>query len=404
MDNLLLERGVAEVIDSAHLRERLQRGDKLRVKLGIDTNKPDLHIGHAIPLWKLRDFQDAGHTPVLIIGDYTAQLGDPTDRSEARKILSAEETKANAEHCLAQVFQILDPDKTEVHANSEWFTTFDLRRVIELMASTTLNNLLAHETFAQRLDGGMPLYPHEILYPLLQGYDSVMVKADVELGGMDQKFNVLMGRLLQRVHGQPEQDIMLFPYLMGTDGKTKMSKSLGNTINLTDTAEDMFGKVMSIPDSQIVSYFELATRVSEVDIAQIKQLLASKDHNPRDSKLRLARALVMEYHGAAQAEASAQAFDAVFRRGELPADREVLVLPSGSYDLGDVLVARSTLVASKSEVRRLIHQRGIKVNGEVATDPAMVLDVSVGDPIIIQVGPRRFLELTWRTTRKSKGA
>ncbi|HEY1074964.1 MAG TPA: tyrosine--tRNA ligase [Patescibacteria group bacterium] len=396
----LLTRRVIEVIDRDHIAKRLTAGEKLRVKLGIDTNKPDLHIGHAIPLWKLREFQDAGHTAVLILGDYTSQLGDPTDRSEARKTISEEETKANAAKCLDQVFKILDSDKTEIRYNSEWFDTFNLRDTINLMGATTLNQLLAHETFANRLSGGTPLYTHEILYPLLQGYDSVMVEADLELGGLDQKFNVLMGRTIQRAHNKPEQDVMLFAYLPGTDGQAKMSKSLGNTVNLSDTPNDMFGKVMSIPDDLLASYFELATSLPEKDIEVTLARLSSGELHPRDAKVILAKQIVSQYHNQDAADKAEEHFNKVFRDKQTPEDIETLILPQGTYDLADILVTRSTLISSKSEFRRLVQQRGIKVNQKPVEDLAATIATEQGDDIIIQVGARRFIKVNWKVGAK----
>lgn len=394
-NNQLLSRGVAEIIDANRLKKRLASGEKLRVKLGVDTNKPDLHIGHMVPLRKLREFQESGHTAILILGDYTAQLGDPSDRSEARKLISSEETRKNAEAYLDQVFTILDEAKTEVRHNSEWFNTFTLREVIELMASVTVNHLLSHETFSQRLENNQSLHFQELLYPLLQGYDSVMVKADIELGGIDQKFNVLMGRTLQRINGQPEQDIMLFPYLPGVDGQAKMSKSLGNTINLTDMPNDMFGKVMSIPDNLIPIYLELATTMPQLEIDAIKKSLADPKHNPRDSKVMLAKQIVREYYSNEIAEKAAQEFETIFRKGGIPEDIETLKLAPMVYELVDVLASRSTLVPSKSEVRRLIAQKGIKKNGQVIEDPTDIVSPKDGEEIIIQVGSRRFLRIIW---------
>ncbi len=393
----LLTRAVAEIIDRDHLTKRLETGEKLRVKLGIDPSKPDLHLGHAVPLRKLRAFQDVGHTAVLIIGDYTAQIGDPTDRSEARKMLSPEEVKANAEGYLDQAFKILDPEKTEVHYQSEWYGLFSLRDTIELMGTTTVNHILSHETFAKRLAENQPLHAHEILYPLLQGYDSIQVKSDVELGGVDQKFNVLMGRTLQRAKQMTEQDVMLFRYLPGTDGQVKMSKSLGNTINLTDAPEDMFGKVMSIPDNVIVTYFELATTVPEAEIETYKEELASGTMNPRDIKEILAKQLVTEYHAPEAAQKAATHFDAVFRQKQTPEDIETLVLTGGGeYGLADILVNRSNLVASKREVFRLVSQRGIKKNNKVIEDVTERVSPRDGMEVILQVGPRRFLKIKWK--------
>lgn len=390
--NNLLHKGVAEVIDNAHLEKRLHAGDTLRVKLGVDPSRPDLHIGHALTLRKLRAFQDAGHTAVLIIGDYTAQLGDPTDRGEARKMLSEEEVAANAKGYLDQVYKILDRTATEVHYQSEWFADFTLRDVFEMLAASTLNHMLSHETFALRLKEGQPLHAHEILYPFLQGYDSVAIKADVELGGKDQKFNLLMGRHLQRAHNLPEQDILMVNYIPGIDGNEKMSKSLGNTINLNDSPEEMFGKVMSMSDSLVPIYFELATQLTA---EEVKNILTTM--HPRDAKARLAKQIVTELHNTHAAGSAEEHFDRLFRRKEIPEDMQTLVLPKGEYDLLNILVERSTLVSTKSEARRLIQQKGVKVNQVVATDLAATIMVNPGEETIVQVGSRRFVKVVGKS-------
>jgi tyrosyl-tRNA synthetase len=345
----------------------------------------------------LREFQDAGHTAVLIIGDYTAQVGDPTDRSEARKMLSEAEVKQNAEGYLDQAFKILDKDKTEVHYQTEWFGKFTLRSVIELLASTTLNHLLSHETFGNRIRENQPLHAHEMLYPLLQGYDSVAIESDIELGGVDQKFNVLMGRTLQKAHGQPEQDVMLMDYLPGTDGNAKMSKSLGNTINLTDSADDMFGKTMSIPDELIPLYFEFATNVPMEKVDEVKAKMGDASTNPRDLKLELAEAIVSEFHSPEAAKKAHEHFLQVFSRKELPTDIETLHIAPGEYDLFDILVTKSTLVASKSEVRRLVAQNGIRKNNQVVQDVEETISPKDGAEVVLQVGPRRFLKVVWKS-------
>lgn len=396
----LLSRGVAEIIDADKLRHRLKTGGRLRVKLGIDPSKPALHIGHALTLRKLRQFQDAGHTAVVIMGDITAQLGDPTDRETARPRLSAAEVKANSDALIGQIGGLIDVASAEIHANSEWFGEFDLVRVVELMAKTTLNHLLSHETFVHRLEKNQPLYFHEALYPLLQGYDSTMVRSDVELGGIDQKFNVLMGRHLQRTLGQAEQDVLLVRYLPGTDGREKMSKSLGNSIDLTDLPDDIFGKTMAIPDRLILPYFVLATQVSSNVIETYRNALA-KQENPREIKFALAKTIVGELKGAAAAEAAAERFNAVFRDKTVPADAEILTLPAGQYSLLEVLTRRTTLAPSNSAARRLVAQRGVKKNGRVVEDVEDVIAPNDGDTVVIQVGSRRFVKITWKTPHEA---
>lgn len=391
----LLTRRVSEIIDQKHLAERLERGDKLRVKFGIDPSKPDIHIGHAIPIQKLREFQDAGHTAVLLIGDYTAQIGDPTDRSEARKMLSKEEVAENAKTYLGQVRPLLDPTKTEVRYQSEWFGTFDLRDVIELMASTTVNNLLSHETFANRLKASYPLHAHEILYPLLQGFDSVALKADVEIGGIDQKFNMLMGRTVQRVKALPEQDVITVRYLPGVDGQAKMSKSLGNTINLTDSPSEMFGRVMSIPDSLIPVYFELATEEDEATVGRAKERLAAGE-NLKMLKEELALAITTLYHGAEQGRLALDGFNKVFRDKQVPDEIETLIVAktdASRLSIVDMLV-KTSLATSKSEARRLVAQNAVSVDRHKINDSEARLPA--GEEHIIQVGPRRFVRVKVR--------
>lgn len=386
----LLRRGVAEIIDEKNVKNRLQAGQKLRVKLGIDVNKPDMHIGHAVPLRKLREFQDAGHQVILIVGDYTAQLGDPTDRQAARTLVSAAETQENAKHVLRQIFLILDESKTEVRHNSEWFGKFTMRNVIELMANSTVNQLLSHETFQKRLDAQLPLFTHELLYPLLQGYDSVIVKADLELGGLDQKFNTLMGRVMQRAYGQQEQDVMLFPYLPGIDGSPKMSKSLGNTVNLNDTPNDMYGKVMSIPDELILRYFELATTLPAGAVANIASELSSSQTNPRDLKMQLACEITALYHGLTKAQAAEVSFVNRFQKGQIPVDVKEKKM-AVSYKTTILMLLDTGLVVSGAQARRLIEQGGVRLNGKRLDDQLAPVKLKKGT--IIQIGKQRLLKV-----------
>ncbi len=395
---LLVKQATAEIIDRRHLEDQLQRGKPLRVKLGIDPSAPHLHIGHAVPLRKLRQFQDAGHTAVLIIGDYTAQIGDPTGKNESRVMLSAETVKENAQNYLDQAYIILNPHKTEVRYQTEWFDSFSLRDCIDLMAKVTVSHLLSHETFAQRLNKNQPLHTHELLYPLLQGYDSVAVKADVELGGQDQKFNVLMGRMIQRAYGLAEQDVMLFPYLPGIDGQAKMSKSLDNAIHLDDSPETMFGKIMSIPDSLIPIYLELATSATVQEVKVVQEKLKSGIVNPKELKVDLGKALVKEYYSEALSNQAAEAFDKQFRQKQMPNDMHILTLKPNVYELDQLLVSRTTLVSSKSEVRRLITQQGIKKNGLTVTDIHETIQPEDGPNVTIQIGGRRFVRIVWKST------
>ena len=294
----ILKRGVAEIIVEEELVRLLESGKKLRLKMGFDPSRPDIHLGHVVGMRKLRQFQELGHQVVLIVGDWTAQIGDPSGMSQTRSMLSAEEVRANAETYMQQFFKVVDKEKTETRWQSEWFGKFNLADVIRLTSKFTVAQLLAREDFSNRYSAGRPIAITELLYPLLQAYDSVAIKADVEFGGIDQKFNCLMGRELQQMIGQPRQQVFLMHLLVGTDGQQKMSKSLGNYVAVTDTPEDMYGKVMSIPDDLLMDYFELLTDVSDKELAEFKQQLAAQSVNPMILKKRLAREIVSQFHSA----------------------------------------------------------------------------------------------------------
>lgn len=387
----LLTRGVVEVIDAKHLAFKLRGSRPLRVKLGIDPTSHELHLGHAVALRKLRAFQRAGHRAVLIIGDYTARIGDPSGRDKTRLALSADQVQRYAETYLEQVGRIIDLKRTEVRRNSEWFDDFTVADIVKLLGQTTVKQLLAHEGFRQRLEADRPLSLHELLYPLLQGYDSVAVEADVELGGLDQRFNLLTGRDIQRAYGQESQDVVLMDYLLGVDGRAKMSKTLKNTIALTDPPEEMYGKIMSIPDKLIAPYFALAADAPAAEVAEVKRGLRNKKTNPRDLKMRLAERVVELYYGSAEAQRSAGEFSRVFRRKEAPAKMDTAAVRPGRHALINLLVSQR-LVASRSEARRLIEQGGIRVNHQVVNDWEASVDVV--DGTILQVGKRRFVRLT----------
>ncbi len=388
----LLERGAAEIIDQKHLEQQLKSGKKLRVKLGIDPTGEDLHIGHAVPLLKLKEFQDAGHKAVFIVGDFTAMIGDPSGKDKTRRGLSFTETRKNAKAYFAQAFKILDRKKTEVHYNSEWLSKLDFQTIVEMLSKSSVEQLLAHETFRRRVKKREPFFAHELLYPILQGYDSVMVKADVELGASEQKFNLLTGRRLQKLYGQKQQDIVIVPYLVGLDGKEKMGKSLGNYVALTDSAEEMFGKVMSIPDKLIMHYFELCTEVAENEIARIK-----KQH-PKEQKVHLAKEIVKIYHGAKGAERAEREFGRKFGRqarrslGEggksIKADFELKKKP-GRYSIVELLVA-GKLASSKSEARRKIAEGAVEVDGERINDETVKIKIAKGT--LLRLG-KRFLRI-----------
>lgn len=386
MDNELLERGIVEIIDKSNLSKRLASGDKLRVKLGIDPTSPDLHLGHTVPLRKLRQFQDAGHTAVLIIGDFTARIGDPSGRDKTRPSLSDKQVKANAKAFKQQAFKILNPEKTEVRWQSKWYGKFGLDKIIELTSKVSTWHLLSHETFGKRKQQGHSLMHHETLYPLLQGYDSVAIRADVELGGVDQKFNLLTGRIIQQVYGLKPQDVVMVPYLLGINGKEKMSKSLGNTINLNDSPKDIFGKVMSIPDNLVMSYFELVTDLDFKALKKVKEEL--KDH-PRDAKAHLAFLIVESLYDAPAAQIAQSDFNMLFRGKMIPEDVEKVVIDSSTKIIIDILIA-AHFALSRQQATALVKQGGVSVNGDKIKDPYQKINTKNA---LIKVGKRRFVRL-----------
>jgi tyrosyl-tRNA synthetase len=378
----LSERAV-EIHVADHLRSRLARGDKLRVKLGLDPTAPDLHVGHLVVLDMLRAFQDAGHTVVLIIGDYTAMIGDPSGRSETRPMLSREQVDANAKTYFDQAFLVLDRDKTEVHGNSEWLAEMAAADILRLLGKATLQQVLQREDFADRIKSGASIGAHEILYPFSQAYDSVAVKADVELGGTDQLFNLLFGREIQRTYGQEPQDIAVFPLLEGLNGEQKMSKSLGNYIGISEPPEQIYGKTMSIPDSLTEKYISL---ISGFDGAQKAEVLAMK---PRDAKAALARQLVRRLNGDEAARRAEEDFNVKFRKREIPDEMPEHATTSPA-DLVGVLV-ESSLARSRGDARRLIEQGGVRINNEKAGADATLTD---GD--VLQAGKRNFVRIRVR--------
>lgn len=387
----LLSRGVTKVVDEEHLRARLRRGRALRVKLGIDPTAVRLHLGHAVVLQKLRAFQDAGHQAVLVIGDFTAQIGDPTGRDRARTALSPAQVKTNAKTYLEQVGAVLDPRRTEVRYNSEWLSKLDATELVTLLSTSSVQQLLAHETFAARIRDGQPLSAHELLYPLFQGYDSVAIKADLELGGQDQTYNVLAGRDVQRAYRQEPQDVMLLEYLIGTDGKQKMSKSVGNTIDLLDSPADMYGKVMSIPDKLIISYATLAAGEDQVIIDRWRAELRKKTTNPRDIKSLVAQHIVARYHGQAAADDAARGFRRVHQQKKAPDAMPTIEVRTGSHQLPELLVSQK-IVDSRSAARRLIEQGGVRIDRQSVTD--WQTPITVRDGMVLEIGKRRFYRIT----------
>ena len=387
----LLTRGVAEVIGRDDLERALLTGKKLRVKLGIDPTSPNLHIGRGVVLLKLRDFQELGHLVVFIVGDFTGEIGDTSDKDTERPKLSTDQVKQNMNTYLDQAGKILDMNKVEVHYNSEWLENPGYREILRQADVFSLAPFINRENIKKRLDEGGRISLREVFYPLMQGYDSVMVKADVELGGTDQRFNLLAGRDLQKDYGQKPQSIIMTNLILGTDGR-KMSSSWGNTINLMDSAQDMHGKVMSIPDAIIVSYFVHCTRMPLSQIEKIKKEL-TEDANPRDAKMRLAREIVTLYHGADAAQASEEHFISLFRKHETPADIPELKLRQG-LTIVEILVAAG-FAASKSDARRLIKQGGVTWDEESISQETFVPTLTQ-EGSVLKKGKRFFTKIQLR--------
>lgn len=381
----LFTRGVAEVIVASDLRARMEAGHKLRLKQGFDPSRPHMHIGHAVGLRKLRKFQELGHQVVLIVGDWTAQIGDPSGRDETRPRLTAAAVQENARAYMEQFFRIVDRNQTEVRWQSEWYGNFKLENALDLAGRFTLAQMLAHETFRKRYESGAPLTILELMYPMLQGYDSVAIQSDVEFGGTDQKFNNLAGRELMTQMGMQPQHVLLVPLIPGTDGR-KMGKSFDNTIDILLPPAEMYGKVMSMSDDMLPLYFEVLTDMPTSELAEIKPALAAGNVNPRDLKMRLARDIVAQFHTPADATAAEESFIRQFVRRELPEDMETHTLTAVT-SIVDLLVA-TRLAASKGEARRLIDGGGVRVNGDKVEGYDLTL--SPGSDSVVQVGRRKF--------------
>lgn len=380
----LLTRGVEEVIDADHLKKRLLSGDKLRVKLGIDPTSPNIHIGRAVVLWKLREFQDLGHEAIFIVGDFTGLVGDASDKESERPMLAETQVKDNMKTYTEQAFKILDPKKTEVYYNSVWLRKLGFMELAKMANLFGLHEFESREVIARRMKAGKRVSYHELLYPLMQGYDSVAVKADVELGGVDQRFNLLTGRTLQKFYRQEPQDIMTLKYLVGPDGR-KMSSSWGNVINITDEPNNMFGKVMSLHDNLMIQYFEMATQVSADEVENIKNTL-KEGGNPRDTKIRLAEELVKIYHGEKAAKTASGEWERVFSKGKLPEGIEEV--PGNGMKIVD-FITEHALATSSSEAKRLLDQGAVSVNDEIIKEWGRML--KGGD--VVRVGPRKFLKV-----------
>jgi len=390
-----LKKGAVDVIREDDLRAKLERsaktGKPLRVKLGLDPTAPDIHLGHTVVIRKLKAFQDLGHVVIFLIGDFTGMIGDPSGKNVTRPPLSREEINANAETYQKQMFKLLDPDKTELRFNGEWMDKFTPADFVKLTAKTTVRQILERDDFDKRMREEKPISLHELLYPLVQGYDSVALNADVELGGTDQKFNLLMGRNLQREFEQEPQVIMTTPLLEGLDGVNKMSKSLGNYIGIEEPPNEMFGKVMSISDDLMWKYYDLLTDLSTDEINTLRLKCESGAENPRNAKVELAKRIITDFHSTDAAAEAEDDFNRRFVKKEVPDEIDEKQIAAGSYKLADLILSTG-LAASKGEARRLIDQGGVKVNGEKASNTAAEIEIN-GDATLLQVGKRKFLKV-----------
>lgn len=394
----IIAKGADEIISMEDLRDKLKMslktGHPLTVKLGLDPTAPDIHLGHAVVLRKIKQMQDLGHRAVIIIGDFTGMIGDPTGKSKTRKQLSRQEVLNNARTYEKQIFRILDRGKTEIRFNSEWLAKLSFADVINLSSKYTVARMLEREDFKKRFETHESIGIHEFFYPLMQGYDSVAVNADIELGGTDQRFNVLMGRALQKDYGKESQVALFMPILEGTDGVEKMSKSLGNYIGIDDMPDDMYGKVMSLPDSMIIRYFELTTDMGPDEINDIKKSMELENTNPRDVKMRLAREIVALYHGSNSAADAEEHFKTVHQKKEIPDDIPVIevdedIMDKGRADIVKLLISAG-FTAGTGEAKRLLAQGGVRVNGTKVTGGRYV-EFKDGD--VLQAGKRNFVRL-----------
>ncbi|SHI31912.1 tyrosine--tRNA ligase [Propionispora hippei] len=392
----IIKRGVAEILPEPLLVEKLKRsvatGVPLKVKLGLDPTAPDIHLGHTVVLRKLKQFQDLGHQIIIIIGDFTGRIGDPSGKSETRKALTEEDVLKNAKTYEEQIFRVLDKEKTEVVFNSSWLAPLQFSDVVKLAAKYTVARMLERDDFSRRFKEGRPISVHEFFYPLMQGYDSVALKADIEFGGTDQKFNLLMGRHLQEEYGQEPQVAAMMPILEGLDGVNKMSKSLGNYIGINESPKEIYGKAMSVPDELMLRYYELVTDVELDELDQIRLGLENHTLHPRDLKMRLAHILVRLYHGSAAADEAQAEFIRVFQQRDLPTDipEHGMARDSEPVWLPKLLVTLG-LAASNSEARRAIVAGAVKINGDKFTDPDSQLVLT--DDMIVQNGKRKYAKI-----------
>jgi tyrosyl-tRNA synthetase len=395
-----LKKGTVDCISEADLRRKLEQaaksGKPLRVKAGFDPTAPDLHVGHTVLIRKMHHFQMLGHRVIFLIGDFTGLIGDPTGRSATRPALTPEQILANAETYKEQVFKLLDPERTELRFNNEWFAKFNAADFIRLAAKATVAQLLERDDFKKRFESQMAIGVHELLYPLAQGYDSVALEADVELGGTDQKVNLLMARQVQQGYGiKDPQVVMTTPLLEGLDGVRKMSKSYGNYIGITEAPREMFGKVMSVSDDLMWRYYELLTDLTPAEIAAMKEAAASGERNPRDLKAELGRRLVADFHSEAEAQAASDEFDRMFRERQAPAEIPEVERPAGAVRLVKLLAAHD-LAASVSDAQRQVQQGSVRVNGERVGDVKCEVGQASGESLLIQVGKRKYLRVTFK--------
>ena len=388
----VIKRGVVEIIPEIELENKIYRSIKenkpLRIKLGLDPTAPDIHLGHTVVLNKLRQFQDLGHEVHLIIGDFTARIGDPSGKSETRKQLTVEQVEINSATYQEQIFKVLDREKTIIHFNSKWLQKMNLVDVLNLAGRYTVARMLERDDFSKRYKEGLPIGIHEFMYPLMQGYDSVELRSDVEMGGTDQTFNLLVGRNLQKEYDQEPQVALTMPILEGTDGVQKMSKSLGNYIGVNEDANEMFGKTMSITDELICRYFELLTRVPMSEINEMRAKMENGSLNPRDAKVKLAKEIITIYHNKEEAEKAEERFNLVFSQKDIPED-----IPEIEAELQEVWLPKFLLengmVKSASDGKRMLQQGGVKINGEKYAEEDLVLE----DRMVIQVGKRKFIKI-----------
>ncbi|MDI6604539.1 MAG: tyrosine--tRNA ligase [Thermoanaerobacteraceae bacterium] len=395
----MIKKGVAEIITEEELKKKLEQSKNkkkpLRIKLGLDPTAPDIHLGHTVVLRKLKQFQDMGHQVVLVIGDFTGMIGDPTGKSATRKQLTKEEVKENAKTYEKQVFKILDPGKTEIRFNSEWLSKMNFEDIIKLSSKYTVARMLERDDFHKRFIENLPISIHEFFYPLMQGYDSVALNADIEFGGTDQKFNILMGRMLQREYGQESQVAIFMPILEGLDGVKKMSKSLGNYIGINESPDEIYGKTMSIPDELMLRYYELTTDLSPDQIDKIREGLKNGSMHPRDVKMMLAREIVKLYHGDEAALKAEENFKKIFQKRELPQDIKEVVIDSKELNEEGIwivkLLSLTDLAPTNSEAKRLVEQGAVKLNDERINNPT--LNVMIKNGYILQAGKRKFAKI-----------